>query len=513
MVFFNRLLVLLLLPLHALGIESDAVKSSQAFKPMDGFYRFTYETLQLPQNENMGLLAANYLMFVNENAYTGIGLYSAMTGERGGFFTGGLEAGMQFRLFARTKIDGGIFVGAGGGGGAPQGGGLMLRPHAGLLYDLNAYRIGFNASRVYFPNGQIDSTQFSLSLEKTFTARVGQGWISPTTSSNEQFNANKPGLVKKEFGISLTSYFPENGTRDTAGKIQDRRMDLIGAEFKRFLDPNRFLSFEVAGAVGGEIDGYAQVLFGAGYLYNVNKHNAIYGSLSIGGAGGGEVDTGGGTVAGLAISYQHKLDQKRGLAVSGRYLRAPDGELSAPGISVTANYHFNSLSVSPSVNTDLLTLSPKTRHWTIRVESQRYFPIGDNGRKSSASTDADIDVFGLAIETRLSPRVFVSAQTQGAYRGGAGGYATGLIGMGVRTADLFSRPVRARAQWMIGAAGGGGVDVGGGLLTQAMIGLEFQPGKTWGLLISGGRAQAPDGNFRADVASIGLTYRFSTLEY
>jgi len=201
------------------------------------------------------------------------------------------------------------------------------------------------------------------------------------------------------------------------------------------------------------------------------------------------------------------------MVVSGRYLRAPDGELSAPGISLTGNYHFNSLSVSPSANTDPSTLSPKTRHWTIRAESQRYFPIGNNGRKSGTSTDTDIDAFGLAIETNLSPRVFVSAQTQGAYRGDAGGYATGLVGMGVRTANLFSRPVRARAQWMIGAAGGGGIDVGGGLLTQAMIGLEFQPGKTWGLLISGGRAQAPDGNFRADVASVALTYRFSTLEY
>lgn len=511
--FSNSLLILLLFPSHTMGIESNPENPSQAIKPTDGFYRFTYEVLQLPQNENMGLLGVNYLILVNDNAYAGIGIYSAMTGERGGFFTGGLEAGMQFRLFSQTTIDGGIFVGGGGGGGAPQGGGLMLRPHAGLLHDLAPYRIGINASRVFFPNGDIDSTQVSLSLEKTFTVLVGQSWIDPTTSSNEQFNVTRFGLAKKIFGITLSSYFPEKGTRDTSGQVQDKRMDLIGIGLNQFLDPSRFLSFEVAGAAGGEIDGYAQVLLGAGYFYKIGRHKAIYGSLSLGSAGGGEVDTGGGAVVRLAIGYEHKLDQKWSVAANGNYLHAADGDLSAPGISLTGNYHFNSLSASPSTNIDLLTLSPKTRHWAIRVESQRYFPIGNNWRKTGGSTDTEIDSFGLAIETNLSPRIFVSGQTQGAYRGDAGGYATGLVGMGVRSADIFSYPINARAQLMIGAAGGGGLDVGGGLLTQTIIGLEFQPGKTWGLLVSGGRAEAPNGNFKANVASVALTYRFSTLEY
>ena len=138
---------------------------------VDNRVRAGYEELTLPGNEKLGLLGLGYLFDsqLDEHAsfYYGLGVYSAVSGQRGGFFTGGGEFGLRYRT-GRLVLDGGLFVGGGGGGAAPQGGGLMLRPHAGALYDFGRFSLGLEYSLVSFPNGNIDSDQFALVTEFSF---------------------------------------------------------------------------------------------------------------------------------------------------------------------------------------------------------------------------------------------------------------------------------------------------------------------------------------------------------
>ena len=49
-----------------------------------GHYGVTYDVLTLPHNEKMGLLGTSYLYDFG-HAYVGLGIYSAVTGHRGGF--------------------------------------------------------------------------------------------------------------------------------------------------------------------------------------------------------------------------------------------------------------------------------------------------------------------------------------------------------------------------------------------------------------------------------------------
>jgi hypothetical protein len=57
----------------------------------------------------MGLGELSYLANVSPSIYAGLSAYGALSGERGGFFTGGLEVGTGVR-YGRVLVDAGLFV-------------------------------------------------------------------------------------------------------------------------------------------------------------------------------------------------------------------------------------------------------------------------------------------------------------------------------------------------------------------------------------------------------------------
>ncbi len=123
------------------------------------------ERVNLPGDEGMGLIGANYLLEMRPGWWLGPALYGAATGRRGGLFTWGAEGQRRWRLDERWALAAGLYAGGGGGAGAPVGGGLMLRPHVDLMVDFGPWATGLTASQVRFPSGQIDSVQFGWQVE------------------------------------------------------------------------------------------------------------------------------------------------------------------------------------------------------------------------------------------------------------------------------------------------------------------------------------------------------------
>ena len=124
-----------------------------------------FERIKLPQGERLGLVGTSVLFEATDSLGVGPVVYGAATGERGGFFVGGIEAQHRLALRPGLALATGLFAGGGGGGGAPVGGGLMLRPAATLLWDIGStLQAGLSWSMVKFPSGQIDSRQFGLVL-------------------------------------------------------------------------------------------------------------------------------------------------------------------------------------------------------------------------------------------------------------------------------------------------------------------------------------------------------------
>ncbi|NOS97691.1 MAG: hypothetical protein HOP25_04385, partial [Methylotenera sp.] len=62
---------------------------------------------------------------------------------------------------------------------------------------------------------------------------------------------------------------------------------------------------------------------------------------------------------------------------------------------------------------------------------------------------------------------------------------------------------------LLGAAGGGGLRVGGGLVAQGNASIGYQITDALSILATAGRMEALKGDFKANVAGISLAYQFT----
>ncbi|MEO8312511.1 MAG: hypothetical protein ABI520_15170, partial [Caldimonas sp.] len=105
----------------------------------------------------------------------------------------------------------------------------------------------------------------------------------------------------------------------------------------------------------------------------------------------------------------------------------------------------------------------------------------------------------------LGGSAFWGLEANRAGRGGVGGYAEYLGTLGVEgeaIRDVLTVGTRAA----VGMAGGGGVSTGGGLLVKAGVYGIVRVNNDLGVSLEGGFARAPNGNFRAVQASLGLVW-------
>ncbi len=498
---------LLLITLASITLSSV---SQAAFKQRPTKLRLTLEELDLSGDEKMGLLGSSYLLRLNRNIYAGLGIYSAVSGKRGGFFTGGLEMGVNKRVGRRWELDAGLFVGGGGGGAAPQGGGLMIRPHIGVLYKTTLGQFGLQYSQVDFPNGDIDSKQLALSYDRPLSLLLSDNWQPQYKSrslSNSFMRRNKP--ATQDFSLIIQNYNVPEGLLNTDAVVQDENMSLIGVEWDYYYRDNAFFRLQPLGALGGDSDGYASLLMGLGYRFRLTDDTSLKVSATLGASGGGRVDTGGGFTADTSINLQHRFNNGLSVGVRAGVVAAPDGDFKASSVGLLIGHSDQ----APS-NRQLSGRDVKPRHWRMRATHQTYRPTGDTRRKGkSTADDRDVHLFALQTDIFMNRNVYLSGQAIGAYDGGAGGYAAGLVGVGYMTPLWKNSRLLFNAELLGGAAGGGGLAVGDGLVSQAMLGLAYRTTRSTSLQAAYGKIRSNNGNFEADVLNLTFAYRFSTLTW
>jgi hypothetical protein len=112
----------------------------------------------------------------------------------------------------------------------------------------------------------------------------------------------------------------------------------------------------------------------------------------------------------------------------------------------------------------------------------------------------------------FSPRFYGTAQAGSAAAGSAGAYSFGLFGVGVQSDPLWGR-MRVGAEWLVGAAGGGGVKVGGGAVTQAEVWAQWQVAERLRLRAGVGQFRTIRGSDQSTPLShLQLSYAFGTLQ-
>ncbi len=469
--------------------------------------RYSFEEIDMPDaGERMGLYGIGAYEKFNPWLYGGITAYGSATGRRGGFFTGGYTLGVERQLIDNWIIDAGGYVGAGGGGAAPDGGGLHIRPHIGLKYDFNWALLGLNYSYVDFPNGEISSDAIALSLDFPFSSLINNSGDKGMTAA-DYFGADWSNLSRHRSHLAarIRAYSPASGSKTASGRSLDNSLGLVGVEYSYFLDENWFATFETAGAALGDVGGYAELLAGGGYRLPLTRNDrlALLPSLTIGGAGGGDVGTGGGFVARANLGLEYRLSTDLSLIMDSGYMTAPDGNFDTQYVGLNLAYVMETFAQdqkgAPLEEKDLI----QTTKWRFRPAHQWYF---DAQRKVGSSLD--MQLLGGKIDWMGGDWWYLTGQGLSAYGGDAGGYSEGHWGVGVVSPSWNNWQIYS--EMLIGAGGGGGVDSGSALLYKPSVGLEYNLNKDFSLQTGIGKVISREGNLDANMLDTSLVWRFGT---
>lgn len=451
------------------------------------------ESLRLPGDESMGLIGLSTTADFG-GFYLGPGLYGAARGQRGGLFTFGLEGGYRARLFTRMELEAGLFVGGGGGAAAPQGGGLMIRPHAGLSFVLGRARLGAELSRVRFPSGDIASTQGAITLAFTTDSL----W-APEGGTGEAFTGTVD-WQGRELEGSLQSVHPTANARTRSGGVQPA-FDLAGFRLVSDLGGPFFRYLAADAAARGSSAGYAQVVGGLGLRARLLGPLGVEARAGAGLGGGGNLDTGGGFLLTGEAALTATFRNWRASAGLG-YLKAPGGTFAGRGLFLRLAHRVE----SPTPDGDGVALGAfDLSEWRFGSGLLVY-----RHAQRTAGGDGTIQAITLRADRMLADGFYLSGEAGSATGGGAGGYSTGLAGAGWQTPPFARQHLFIEAA--LGAGGGGGLDTKGGLLASVRAGWRLDLPHGLGLEANAGKVRAPRGALDSTTYGAGLSLRFSAPE-
>ena len=496
-----------------LSLSTAAAWAEQAPALSTGSWRLSNETWQLPHAETMGMIGGNVLLQVHPHLKLGVGSYGAVRGQRGGFITLGLAAEGRWPLDPDWALEAGAFVGGGGGrGGATlAGGGLMLRSHLGLSYELRSWghpsgRLSLGYSQVDFPSGVIRSRQPYMAYEYDFSSPLLPGW--QRTAETGTASALDAPVRAQAFSLTARHYRIAASVVQDDGAAQHPTMELLGAQWIAQLDERRYLRLHAEGAMGGRSTGYMQILVGGGYRWPLGSGRAIKLQAAAGPAGGGKVDTGGGLLIEAGVALEQPLSRQFSIEMGLSRLQAPSRSFKTDAIDLKLTHRFG----IPSVSAHAANMKAwDTRALRLRTINQRYSGASPNWR---TLPDLAVDNLGIALDHFVGDagqdrRWFLTGQGLAAHTGKAGAYMTGLFGAGIQQ-DWGPRWF-TELEGLIGAAGGGGLATGNGFVLQTNASAGYRLNPQLSLLASAGRMSAPRGTFRADVIGLGLAWQFTGL--
>ena len=453
--------------------------------------RIGFERVRFPgDGPRVGLVGTTYLIDVAGASGLALGpaVYGAISGDHGGFFSLGGEVAWRHRLIGPVGVELGLYAGGGGGGGAPAGSGLMLRPHADLVWDLGAVAIGASVSKVRFSGGKIDSNQVGLLININSDFR----FVPAERLSEPAPGGGRAGLGFDRVQFVGGVYRTPEGKTLTDGSPLPRTISTFGARAEHALGSNAFWGLEANRAGGSGVGGYAEYLGTAGVEVEAVRDVLTVGArAALGMAGGGGVSTGGGLLVKGGVYGILRLGNDLGVSLEAGYAHAPDGNFRAAQGSIGLVWALDGpASGGPAARPARTDFS---------AGAERYDAPRTDG------SDGALTAVALKLDRYLSPNFYVTGKVLSAAGGGASGYTSALVGAG------WMQPLGPRlhvgAELLAGAGGGGGVAVDGALVQpRVFVGVNITP--TLALRAGAGRIRAIDGPLNSNVFDVSLTLAY-----
>jgi hypothetical protein len=248
------------------------------------------------------------------------------------------------------------------------------------------------------------------------------------------------------------------------------------------------------------------LIIGLGYKLSFTQDRTrLIGKFGIGAAGGGGVDIQGGFIISPDISLEQKVYKNLSVFVNTGFLMNPNAHFSAYTYGLGLKY---------DVNQNGLLSSDGNQFNTAKLKGKEII-FGQEVYSNVANRIVDpynmYQVF-LQFNFYINKNIYASGQTSFANFGYAGAYAEGLVGAGLSTSNGFSKRFQLFAQALIGAAGGGHIETGQGLIVKPSGGVSFFINDKLGLRTSVGQTIALDGDLNSTFINFGISYRFATLK-
>jgi hypothetical protein len=468
-------------------------------RSIDARTRLGGEAVHMPDGTRIGLVGLTELFSLGNEWWFGPGVYGAMSGRRGGLFVPGAEVAWSHPFNGWLGVDAGLFAGGGGGANAPVGGGLMLRPHVDLVFHpFDGIYTGPTWSVVRFVNGEIDSHQFGWMLNVSSSFRVRP---ADRIEPGVQTDGHATGFGFERLDMTVTQLHPRNSTHLSTGQPLTQDIGLVGMRFEnRVGDSPMWFGIEAAGAAKGGVAGYAEVLGTGGLHWPLGSERVTFDLRgSVGAGGGGDIDTGGGLLLKGAAGATVRLTDTLGISVEGGLSHAPQGHFDGRHVSVSLDWLLDPPQRPPGAS-----WGPAGDAEATRMEFATGVEHVDAARKDGRT--APLDAVLLQLNRFVTPNFYVSGQARSAFAGGAGAYSVGLVGLGTQW-PVVDR-VRVGAEALAGAAGGGGVDTGGGAVVQARGYVDVALGQVLSLRVGAGRVKSAHGGLDAPVVDAALVFRF-----
>ena len=431
-----------------------------------------------------------------------------MSGIRPGLITLGMSAGWCPQIFNNGfYLDVGGFVGGGGGGGADDGGGLILRPHLVLEKRFGNMGLRLGVSRIDFPSGSITGNQVNVGVSFS-----GKNYFKVNDSSYGFVASEKLDTNKLRVAMVGTQYF-NLAEGSVPSKPEVDKVGLVGMQIERSFSDYAYGILKLNGAFSGGTDGYMSIFLGAGGKLPVVRNRVhVEGRLLFGPTGGGGIESGGGATAqaeiGLSVLFGKGYDLK---VMTGKTF-SPWGPFEANHVEIGVGKSFDRLFPSKlpkgttEFNVDAAEYS--VNHMAFSVYNRTYFPPNKND-KSGKPYLSSFNSLGFEIQKFIGERFSINGGTVWAYQGDYGAYAEGLLGA------TYHQPIHEKwnltIKGMFGAAGGGNLDLGAGLLFEYALGIERSLNKDWDLFLNAGQTQPFEGNFTPFSIDFGLKFHINQL--
>ena len=463
-----------------LAFSISSAISAESLPPLE--IETGFDVLHSPNTTIEGLHRFYVGLPTSHNFRFGQAIYSSAYGDGGGAFFWGFEVTHRTLITSRLSASLSGFIGGGGGASQVNGDGTMGRLSILGDYELTpGWGLQAGMARIKVNGSAINDWATTLGVRFT-----------PFKLSSTNRSADW-GLRSASLRFSRYT-FPNTLTR-SAKRQND--LSLMGAEARFFASEAYEVFIGADGAASGS-DGYMQVQGGIRGRWPVGPVS-FFGESSLGFGGGGDVDTGGGFLVGAAIGAAFELTPYFDLEIAYRGQKAIDTQLSGHGININLSRVFNRYDDHGKSN--------KSQRWQIglglssQVPNDNYMKAGNNKGIHPLMQETSIDLF-------LTENVYLTGNAQTTVNGGVAGFAIGLLGLGYEFELNDSWQLALEGH--IGAAGGGGVDVGSGFIGGLRAEIDYLLSSKNAVSFGFGILKSNVGGMRIPIFQIGLKHKFST---